>query len=452
MRIRSRLTLYFTALVMTLILVGSLITYFAIYNYHENDFRKRLHAKSLTTAELLIKLGQVDSSLAKIIGRTQYDILVNENVEIYDSLNRQIYTNNDTVNFTTTQALFDDIRNKRELWYTEGPYDIVGINWKKFGDYVVLGGAIDKEGDELLRQLRITLVSIFLAANLVVIVAGWLFVSQSLEPISSIISKVETLSPVERSERLPVLTEKDEIAALILTFNLLFDKLEDSFRTQKNFVANVSHELKNPLTKIKSQVEVSLIQKRDNESYMLTMQSILEDVNELIDLIQDLLQFSRLAPEYIIAHTPFRIDDLLGEVRDIIIAHFPTYKIEITFPNLHPADRHYLFYANKPLFTTAIKNIVENACKFSQDKTAHINLVIEGETTYVSIQDSGPGIPANEIPYIFELFYRSPSMEVVKGYGIGLALAHRILKAHRFPVKVESVVGVGTTFTISFSN
>ena len=69
-------------------------------------------------------------------------------------------------------------------------------------------------------------------------------------------------------------------------------------------------------------------------------------------------------------------------------------------------------------------------------------LVIEGETTYVSIQDSGPGIPDNEIPYIFELFYRSPSMEVVKGYGIGLALAHRILKAHRFPVKVESVLGI----------
>ena len=192
-----------------------------------------------------------------------------------------------------------------------------------------------------------------------VIVAGWLFVSQSLEPISSIISKVETLSPVERSERLPILTEKDEIAALIPhSFNLCCSiNLRIPSALQKNFVANVSHELKNPLTKIKSQVEVSLIQKRDNESYMLTMQSILEDVNELIDLIQDLLQFSRLAPEYIIAHTPIRVDDLLGEIRDMVVAHFPSYKVVINFPNLHPSDRHYLFYANKPLIMTAIKHL-----------------------------------------------------------------------------------------------
>ena len=153
MRIRSRLTLYFTALVMTLILVGSLITYFAIYNYHENDFHKHLYAKSLSTAELLVKLRQLDSKLTKGLGITPYDILANENVEIYDSLDHRIYASNDTLNFRTNQALFDNIRSKKELWYTENQYQIVGINWKKFGDYVVLGGAIDKEGNELLATI-----------------------------------------------------------------------------------------------------------------------------------------------------------------------------------------------------------------------------------------------------------------------------------------------------------
>src|SRR5580704_14495687 len=119
MRIRSRLTLYFTALVMTLILVGSLITYFAIYNYHETDFHKRLYAKSLATAELLVKLRQLDSKLAKGIGITPYDILGGENVEIYDSLNHQTYASSDTVNFKPNLALFDKIRDKKEFWYSQ---------------------------------------------------------------------------------------------------------------------------------------------------------------------------------------------------------------------------------------------------------------------------------------------------------------------------------------------
>jgi len=452
MKIRTRLTINFTVLVMGIIFAGSVITYLAVSTYHEQEFRKHLYAKSMTTTELLLKVDLIDSAKLKTIDRAQYDLMENENISVYDSTNREIYTNNDTVYFKVYPALFEEIKSKKELWYTEGPYKIVGIyNPDRFRNYIVIGGAIDKEGDALLKALRYILSGILLISVLIVTITGWFFVGNSLEPISSIINKVITLSPVENSERLPELTEKDEIAALIATFNDLFDKLEDSFRLQKNFVANVSHEINNPLTKIKSQIEVSLIQKRDHESYQQTMLSVLEDVNELIALIHDLLRLSRLMAQSEIVYAPVRIDELLFDVRDDLLFANPGYQIKIEIPNIPLSEEQFIFKGNRHLMMVAFKNIIENACKFSVDKTAYVNLDISPGGISIAVRDSGPGIPASDLPHIFEVFYRSPSMEVVKGYGIGLALANRIVKSHQFAIHVDSVLGVGTTFVVKIS-
>ena len=152
------------------------------------------------------------------------------------------------------------------------------------------------------------------------------------------------------------------------------------------------------------------------------------------------------------AHYPIRVDELLFDIRNYILLHNPEFHVSINLINPPQSDEQLIFYGNKQLLFTAIKNIVDNACKYSPDKTAVLNLVIEGQSISLSIADNGPGIPEDEISSIFEPFYRSPTMEPVKGFGIGLALAYRILKAHKFSINVESTTGSGTTFTIQFSN
>ena len=99
MKIRTRLTINFTVLVMGIIFAGSVITYLAVSTYHEQEFRKHLYAKSMTTTELLLKVDLIDSAKLKTIDRAQYDLMENENISVYDSTNREIYTNNDTVYF-----------------------------------------------------------------------------------------------------------------------------------------------------------------------------------------------------------------------------------------------------------------------------------------------------------------------------------------------------------------
>lgn len=452
MKIKTRLWIYFMLLVMFIVSVSFITLYYSIYRSSEQNFYKRLKDKAVTTAQRRLYVKGLDSLLLAKIDKEERDLYKDENITVYDSLDREIYTNNDTVNYPLSKLLFDRIRVQSDTHYTMGKVTVVAFTYNLQGHKnIVIAGGENRSRDATLAELRRKLIYLFFMSIIMVGFAGWYFVSTALAPISQIIKNVATLSPIEHSERLPVMTEKDEIASLVNTFNELFDKLEDAFRLQKYFMANISHELNNPLTKIKSQIEVSLIQNREKEDYRDILISILEDVNELTILIQDMMKFSKVSQGNLV-YESFRIDEMLFEVRDNILENTPEYQINISFTNPPNNDTALICNANKPLVITAIKNIVENACKYSPDHVAYLALIVREESIVLSVHDNGPGIPQEDLPHIFNLFYRSPSMESVKGYGIGLPLAQKIINAHGFSISVQSELGKGTTFFITFSN
>ncbi|MCS6935703.1 MAG: HAMP domain-containing histidine kinase [Chitinophagales bacterium] len=452
MKIRARLTLNFLIAVSAIILLIFAAIYSAAYFYTKQNFNQRLYNKALTTAILLLKVEEVDSSLLKTIDKAQRDVLLNEKVVVYNDSGMEIYTNNDLIELELTPEDLQTIKRKKNHRFTYNDYTVTGIYYTdRYNRAVAVAAAMDKAGDELLEMLRVMLLFSYLLSLGVVAVTGWFFVGRALSPITNIVNKVATLSPVERSERLPVANEDDEINTLVKTFNGLFDKLEDSFKLQKNFVANVSHEINNPLTKIKSQIEVSMMQNRDEAQYRRVLQSILEDANDLTILLQNLLQFSKITSNQEMPLAPFRIDELLFDVRQSVMRNNALYKVNIEFTKLPVDESELVINGNKTLFGIALKNITENACKFSEDNTALIELSGANGVT-VTITDKGPGIAAADLPHIFEPFYRSPSMVSVKGYGIGLALAHRILQAHGIRLQVKSEKGKGSSFFFTISN
>lgn len=452
MKIRARLTLSFLVTVSAIILLIFAFIYGAAYVYSKQNFNERLYNKALTTAILLMKVDEIDSSLLKTIDKAQQDVLLNEKVVVYNDSGQEIYTNNDLIEVHLTPEEIREIKRKKSHRFVQNKYTVSGIYYTdRYNRAVVIAAAIDKSGDDLLRQLLLMLSLSYLFSLLVVAVTGWFYVGRALEPITNIVKKVANLSPVEKSERLPVATEQDEISTLIKTFNGLFDKLEDSFKLQKNFVANVSHEINNPLTKIKSQIEVSMMQNRNEDQYRKVMHSILEDANDLTVLLQNLLQFSKISSGHEMPLAPFRIDELLFDVRQAVVQNNSAYKVTMEFESVPNDEAQLVVTGNKALFAIALKNITENACKFSINHTAKVVLSAT-DGIIISIIDNGPGIAPTDLPHIFEPFYRSPSMESVKGYGIGLALAHRIMQAHGLQLQVKSFAGQGATFYINFSN
>jgi signal transduction histidine kinase len=450
MKIGTRLTVYFTLLVMGLITLISVAIYTSLYSSNESRFYERLNDKAVTKAVLFFEVENIDSFLLRTIDQARNDVMYHEKIAIYNSDGRQIYTNNDTLGLHVSAALFKRIKEQKQIYYTDGPYKVSAIYYHVHSNNnaIVIAEAIDKYGEIMLAQIRLIMLVTLMAAVIVTAVMGWFFVRSALQPISSIIMRVKSLSPVKNSERLPLITEKDEIASLIITFNELFDRLEDAFKLEKSFVANVSHELRNPLAKIKAQIEVALTQNRSNEFYRENLFSIHEDVNELNDLINNLLALSKVSSEQFAAKALLRIDEVIFEAREIIVQHYPGYVVNVNFKNPPENEKHLIINGNKYLLVTAIKNLIENACKFSPDNTAYLELFVAADSISLSVSDKGLGIPPEDIDNIFNLFYRSASIESVKGYGIGLALAKKIMDVHKAVIKLESQVGEGTTFTI----
>ena len=262
--------------------------------------------------------------------------------------------------------------------------------------------------------------------------------------------KVEDISITSLNLRVPVLHENDEIGRLAKTFNNMLERLETSFSTQKDFISNASHELRTPLTSINGQLEVLLMKNRSSEEYKEAIDSVLEDIKSLIDLSNRLLLIARTSTMNPLTQTKnIRIDDgILWQAEEETKKFNTDFKINISLdPSLTDSEQM-LVDGDESLLKVAVSNLIDNACKYSSDKSAEILIRQSGRWIEVSFKDKGIGIPEEDQKKVFEPFYRSSNALSYRGSGIGLQLVNQIIKSHNGVLKLSSKVGIGTDVII----
>lgn len=454
MQIRTRLTIQFLLLVSGILLVTFIaIYYFTYYNVTE-DFYDRLRSKAKSTAGLLSKDPQVNAEVFRALEAANRDLIYNENILIFDEKNRLIYTNINTNNKSihVSNYWLDEIRKASEIRYIDGDYKVVGLYYKyPFNKAVVMLGAQDLYGQANLANLNTLLTILFVVVTVIVGLAGWVFSKRALRPISKVMNAVEGILPQRLDTRLDIPNQKDEIGRLSTTFNKLLDRIETAFQMQKIFVANVSHELKNPLTKIRSQLEVSMLKERSTMEYQVTIQSVLEDIQELAQLSNTLLELAKVSEDQRDLLTEIvRIDDLLWDCRQSLSQANPAYNIQVDLEELPDDDTWLEIAGNSTLLKTAFLNLMDNACKFSEDQTVSVSLRASAKKLVLQFSDHGKGIPIQDQSLVFQPFYRSDNTANVKGYGIGLSLVERIVKLHNGNVSIQANQPNGTTFILNF--
>ncbi|WP_439558618.1 HAMP domain-containing protein, partial [Dyadobacter sp.] len=379
MQIRTRLTVQFSLLVSGILLITFLTIYYFSYDNVTKDFYARLGSKAKSQAELLLKVPQVNIEVLKALDETNRDLIYDENTFIFDEENRLIYSN---LSSPQTKALhvsdywLDEIRKSGQIRYTDGDYKVVGLYYKyPFNRAVVMLGAKDLYGEANLSNLSTLLTVLFFIVTFIVAIVGWVFSKRALRPISKVMNSVERILPQNLDTRLEVPNQKDEIGRLTTTFNKLLDRIETAFQMQKIFVANVSHELKNPLTKIRSQLEVSMLKERNAAEYQVTILSVLEDIQELAQLSNTLLELAKVSEHQRELLTEVvRVDELLLDCRLNLAQANPAYNIILNFDELPEDDTWLEVTGNSTLLKTAFLNLMDNACKFSDNQAVHINL------------------------------------------------------------------------------
>jgi len=452
LNIRSRLTIQFTYIVMSILILFSFIIYYFSASYRESEFYSRLEKKALTTAKLLIEVKEVDYNLLKIIDRNTLNALQEEKVIIYDNKNQQIYysLDNDSIQ-NYSKNFLDKIRLLKNLRYREGKNEAIGLIFTLNSDqYIVIASAFDNYGRKKLHNLTwIIFVGFFVSIGWTII-TGRIYANKALKPMSDVIKQVDKITISSLDMRVNEGNGTDEIAQLAITFNQMLERLGSAFEMQRSFVSNASHELRTPLTSITGQIEVSLMKPRTQEEYEAILESVLEDIKNLNALSNGLLDLAKASSDIsAISLQPLRIDEILWETRDELIGRKKDYKISIGFSEHLEDEKELMVLGNHHLLKTAIINLMDNACKFSPNKSVEIFLSVKDKCIISQFIDKGMGIDTEDMEKIFHPFFRSKNAKNIAGNGLGLSLTSKIIQLHRGTISIESKLQIGTTVTVS---
>lgn len=280
-------------------------------------------------------------------------------------------------------------------------------------------------------------------------IVGWFFSGRALKPISDVVKKVEDISITSLNLRVLEGNGADEIGRLAKTFNKMLERLETSFGMQKTFIANASHELMTPLTSINGQLEVLMMKDRSAIEYKSALESVLDDIKSLIDLSNRLLLIARTSAEDPVNfNKKLRIDEILWQTQEEITRFNNSYHINISMDNSLTDSDQMIIVGDDSLLKVAVSNLIDNACKYSSDRTVDIKFRHIEKFIEVVFADRGIGIPDKDLQKIFEPFYRGTNTHSISGSGIGLPLVNQIIKNHNGTMKISSQLGKGTSVTI----
>lgn len=452
MKIRSKITLRFSLIVAAILLVFSLCIYYSASIYRTNDFHRRLMNRGLTAARLYADVEEVDKELLRIIDKNTINAIVDERISIYDRNGKLKYHSEEAGSplFIDASAI-DAVKRKGRMEFLIDHQEAVGFEFR--GDnksYIVFCAADDDFGVQQIRNLGIILMIGFGASIIVTALSGWFFSRKLLVPISNVIKEVDLISGSSLDKRVSEGNKQDEIAQLAITFNKMLDRLQEAFEAQRRFVSSASHELRTPLTSISGEIEVALMKSRSDQEYRNTLVSVQDEIRKLTILTNGLLKLAQSSNDkQEIRVNAVRVDELLWDIKDELAKVNPDYNVQINFASEPEEDGDFTLMGNETLLKTAVLNIIDNACKFSEDRKVQVTIAHEGGLK-LNFSDNGIGIPKSEIKNLLRPFYRAGNAAGIHGHGLGLCLADRIFKLHLGTLSINSIEGKGTNVSVDF--
>ena len=301
--------------------------------------------------------------------------------------------------------------------------------------------------EENLDQLELVLWTAIPFALLLSIVAVYIIVRRALKPLSTMIDVANRISASNLNERLKLPHKDDEVAVLGTALNRMIERIETAFKSQKQFIADASHEIRTPITIIQSELEFA-----DRSSMVeparKSIHIALDELDHLRKLAGNLLLLARLEISDTSPHFRMvRIDELMADCVRKLSKLSGDKKVTL---QLH-IENAVEVSADEEMLRSAFFNLIENAIKYTPAHgSVYLELKIGNEEAQIEIHDTGVGISSDDIQNIFKPFYRSSvSRAAHGGSGLGLSIVQRIIELHHGTISVESELHHGATFSIA---
>ncbi len=446
MNIKTRLAFQFTLIIAGILLLFSTLVYYFSYSTQLDKFRENLNNRAKNTAILLLNVAEVDSTLLTKIQQSTF-YWQKEEIAVTDPENHLIYKIN--LHYLNDMTIRKNMTNDSISHFKIAEKD--GVCYKyafKNQTFHVFVMAYDNSRNGNLKDLKGILIWSTIFSIWIAVLLSYLFSKNAIKPISVIIKQVKKISYSELDTRLSEGNRKDEIAQLAITFNEMLRELEIAFKNQSDFVAHASHELRTPLTIMISESDFLLSHEHKTEEYKKHVSGLVNDLKELNRQLNTLLEIAQINKGQVLQSSEVRIDEIIFSAIQSVKANYPRRKIipKIQYPE---NEKELVVYGNYGMLVIALRNLLDNACKFSQDDVT-VDITMVNEVVQVNIVDRGIGIPLDELDKIFQPFTRASNVKFIGGFGIGLSLVAKILDLHNTVVRVYSTIDEGTQFELQF--
>lgn len=299
-----------------------------------------------------------------------------------------------------------------------------------------------------LYQMQQQILLIFLMVAFLVMIISLFFTSLITKPVQTMTAGIETVAKGDFSYRVQV-RGSGEMKQLAEAFNQMSERIESLDASRNQFVSNASHELKTPLATMKIMIESLIYQPdMDKDLRIEFMTDIDKEIDRLTAIVTDLLTLVRIDSNNIrLTRENLSLAALVkeNEHRLLPIAEKRHQTIDLTLSD--PCD----MYADKSKLTQVIYNLMENAVKYTQEGgSIQVILQRQGRDAHLVVRDNGPGIARENLPYIFDRFYRvdKARSRETGGTGLGLSIVHQLVVLHSGSIRVESEEGKGTSFIV----
>jgi heavy metal sensor kinase len=299
-----------------------------------------------------------------------------------------------------------------------------------------------------LKELRVVALKLVLAGGVILLLGltgGWWLAGRAIRPIEDISATAAKISDGDLSRRISLAETESELGKLAAVLNSTFARLEAAFAQQKQFTSDAAHELRTPVTVMLTQTQLSLSRERNSAEYRQTIETCQRAAQRMRRLIESLLALARLdAGQEPIKHLKLDLAALAREgaeqVRPLAEERGITLLLE-TNPAQCAGDSERL--------ARVLTNLLTNAIQYNRPNgEVRVTTRLENQTAVLAVRDTGAGIAAEDLPRIFERFYRSDKSRTTGGNGLGLSICKAILTAHGGSIDVASEPGTGTTFTV----
>jgi signal transduction histidine kinase len=460
MKIRTRLVFWYFFTSLILLLIFSVGTYWGMRHLLLTSLDEDL----IRVKNDIINSYNPETNTFEVFSHPYYleEEFSNFYLILYNSSNKEIFKSNlvdkvslhlpslnyDTTYTTTAKILKQPIPFKSEN--NQAEFRLIGSTVVKNDNligYLIIGESFERIHESMDKLLQVLLFGICFI-TLVIFVLSYFLTERSLKPLDVLIDQAKKLGHENLGERLKIVNPEDEIGKLTEVLNNLLKRLQDAFDKQQEFMADAAHELKTPLTVLRTHWEGELNNKEIPEEFKLKLVQDIETITRLSKLINNLLLLTN--SEYMQFRGEFEKLDLTELLKDVIanssvLAELKNQSLKFNY------DSSILIDGDKTKLYQLFFNLIDNAVKYTPEN-GKITVTLSRDQSYVitEIRDTGIGIPSNDLPFIFRRFYRvhKDRSKKMGGNGLGLAIVKLITQIHNGKISVESKIDEGSAFKI----